>query len=63
MKSMSRENEELQIIGQVEDDPEWWVARNRDGKIGLVPRIYTERLQPTFPEARTQGLSFRNFYS
>ena len=41
-----RENDELHILGKVENDPEWWVGRDRDGRIGLVPRIYTERVEP-----------------
>lgn len=41
-----RENDELHILGKVENDPEWWVGRDREGKIGLVPRIYTERVEP-----------------
>ena len=45
MKSF-RENDELHILGKVENDPEWWVGRDREGKIGLVPRIYTERVEP-----------------
>jgi len=41
-----RENDQLHILGKVENDPEWWVGRDREGKIGLVPRIYTERVEP-----------------
>ena len=36
------EGENLEILGKPVNDPEWWVAKNREGKIGLVPRIYTE---------------------
>ena len=45
-KNSFRENDELHILGKVENDPEWWVGRDREGKIGLVPRIYTERVEP-----------------
>jgi len=40
-----RENDELQILGKVDNDPEWWVGRDRDGRIGLIPRIYTEVME------------------
>ena len=43
------ENEELEILDKPEEDPEWWVARNKNGAIGLVPRIYTEVLENNFP--------------
>ena len=43
------EQEELEILGKPENDPEWWVARNSQGRIGLVPRIYTEVLDQTYP--------------
>ena len=31
------------------EDPDWWVGRNTDGRIGLVPRIYTEILSRQGP--------------
>lgn len=40
-----RENDELQILGKVDNDPEWWVGRDREGRIGLIPRIYTEVME------------------
>lgn len=43
------ENDELDIIGKVEEDPDWWVGRNMDGRIGLVPRIYTEIMSQQAP--------------
>lgn len=43
------EQEELEILGKPDNDPEWWVARNSQGRIGLVPRIYTEVLDQTYP--------------
>lgn len=54
-----RENDELQILGKVDNDPEWWVGRDREGRIGLIPRIYTEVMerstikpnQPSMPSA------------
>jgi len=42
-------DEELHILGKPENDPEWWVARNNQGKIGLVPRIYTEVIEQSYP--------------
>lgn len=43
------EQEELEILGKPTNDPEWWVARNQQGRIGLVPRIYTEVIEQTYP--------------
>ena len=37
-----RENDKLQILEKV--DRNWWVGRDREGRIGLIPRIYTEPL-------------------
>jgi hypothetical protein len=54
------ENDELHIIGKVEEDPDWWVGRNLKGEIGLVPRIYTEIMSQQAPpthEAPTPEVS------
>lgn len=52
-----QENEELEILGKPADDPEWWVARNHNGKIGLVPRIYTEVIEQTYPVQEERTIS------
>ena len=57
-----RENDELQILGKVDNDPEWWVGRDREGRIGLIPRIYTEVMESRTVQP-TKGQSNRIFCS
>merc|ERR1712131_104757 len=65
-----RENDELQILGKVDNDPEWWVGRDREGRIGLIPRIYTEvmesrTVQPTkapIPSGRYAAMQSKDWF-
>ena len=36
------QDELLDIVEEPPDDPEWWMARNSDGIVGLVPKNYVE---------------------
>ena len=40
--------EQLDIIEDPPNEPDWWLARNSDGKTGLVPKNYVEK-QPDKP--------------
>ena len=37
-----QKGEHMDIIDQPADDPDWWEARKKDGKTGLIPRNYVE---------------------
>ncbi|XP_076807658.1 SH2/SH3 adapter protein NCK1-like isoform X2 [Clavelina lepadiformis] len=47
------QDELLDIIEQPSDDPEWWLARNRERKSGLVPKNYVQ-VEENFPPVSTQ---------
>ena len=36
------QDELLDIVEEPPDDPEWWLARNSEGVVGLVPKNYVE---------------------
>ena len=38
-----RKNDELEILEKA--DSNWWVGRDREGRIGLIPRINTEVME------------------
>lgn len=46
------------IIGKPQSDPEWYEARNTDGKIGLIPRNYIE----TVPGATSASMPEQSNY-
>ncbi|XP_077988009.1 cytoplasmic protein NCK2-like [Glandiceps talaboti] len=41
--------EKLDIIGKPDNDPDWWKARNDQGKVGLVPKTYIQVLENVKP--------------
>ena len=43
------QNEMLDVIEDPPDDPEWWVARNDEGAVGLVPKNYVEVVPDAAP--------------
>jgi len=43
------QDELLDILEEPPDDPEWWLARNSEGTVGLVPKNYVEKVPDAQP--------------
>ncbi|XP_071838131.1 cytoplasmic protein NCK2-like isoform X2 [Apostichopus japonicus] len=43
------QGERLDIIELPDNDPEWWRARNKEGRVGLVPRNYVQVISDAIP--------------
>lgn len=51
------QDEVLDIIEEPPDDPEWYLARNSDGYLGLVPKNYVETIADGHSESNQNGES------
>ena len=49
------QDELLDIIEDPPDDPEWYLAKNSDGNVGLVPKNYVEIASDAHPVSNQNG--------